>query len=502
MLPVKQQVRIRNLFYAEHWKVGTIAAELGLHPDAVKRAIEAERFGVRRRTPYSSMLDPYKPFIIDILDKHPRLRATRIFQMLRLRGYPGAIAVLRRYVRQVRPAPSKEAYLRLQTMPGEQGQVDWANFGKLQVGETPRTLSCFVLVLSYSRAMYARFALDQSLESFLRGHVEAFEYLGGAPRTLLYDNLKSVVLERDGEHVRFHPHLLEIAGHYHFTPKPCAPYRGNEKGKVERAIQYLRTSFFPARHFASIHELNDQLKRWLSEVAEQRSRPTDADHRTVGECLKQERELLLELPQHRFDCDLVLAVKSRKQPYIRFDKNDYSIPHQLVGKPLTLIASEHTVRILDDGQQVAQHQRSYDRGKTVQDEQHLRALARQKKEAAQLSGRDLLRSVCPHANAFIAQLAQRGNPFGPQTSRLLKLLDRYGAAELDTAIAEALQRNAIGASAVAHICDQRRYQRGQPPLLPPVISQQIRDRDVHITPHDLNSYDRLDETLNDSEDKS
>jgi transposase len=156
---------------------------------------------------------------------------------------------VRRYVGSVRPAAKAEAFLKLSTLPGEQAQVDWGHFGEIQVGAATRSLSCFVLVLSWSRAMYARFTLDQTLETFLRGHALAFETLGGAARRILYDNLKSVVVERVGDHIRFHPQILECAGHYHFAPVPCAPYRGNEKGKVERTIQYLRHGFFAARRF-------------------------------------------------------------------------------------------------------------------------------------------------------------------------------------------------------------------------------------------------------------
>jgi transposase len=132
--------------------------------------------------------------------------------MVRDRGYPGSAVQVRRYVRTVRPSARTEAYLRLETLPGEQAQVDWGNFGALQIGRARRQLSCFVLVLSWSRGMYARFALDQALESFLHAHVEAFTTLGGTPRTILYDNLKSVVLERVGDHIRFHPRMLELAG--------------------------------------------------------------------------------------------------------------------------------------------------------------------------------------------------------------------------------------------------------------------------------------------------
>jgi len=198
MIPRELDAEIRRLFYAEHWRIETIATALGVHHDTVRRAIEADRFirpGAQIRP---SQLDPYKTFITATLEQYPRLRATRLFAMIRDRGYPGSAIQVRRYVRTVRPQARAEAYLRLDTLPGEQAQVDWGNFGALQIGRARRLLSCFVLVLSWSRAMYARFALDQTLESFLRGHVEAFITLRGVPRTILYDNLKSVVLERIG----------------------------------------------------------------------------------------------------------------------------------------------------------------------------------------------------------------------------------------------------------------------------------------------------------------
>lgn len=229
MISAEQHARIRRLFHAEHWKVGTIARELGLHPDTVKRALETPRFTSRVSAKRPTMLDPYKPFILQQLDNHPTLRASRLYEMVRGRGYAGSQISVRRYVRTVRPAGSTEAYLALETMPGEQGQVDWGHFGKIVIGSAVRTLSLFVMVLSYCRAIFARFFVDQRMESFTRGHVEAFHYFGGVPRVVLYDNLKSVVLERVGEHVRFHPHVLELAGHYCFEPRPCAPYRGNEK---------------------------------------------------------------------------------------------------------------------------------------------------------------------------------------------------------------------------------------------------------------------------------
>ena len=262
MITLEQRTEIRRLYYAEHWKVGTIATAFAVHRDTVLGAIEAERFQMRGGRPRVSALDPYMPFIRGVLEQYPRLRATRLNEMLRDRGYRGSVVQLRRIVVKLRPSPKAEAYLRLRVLPGEQGQVDWGCFGKVEVGRATRSLSCFVIVLSWSRAIHAVFMLDQTLESFLRGHVEAFGFFQGVPRSLLYDNLKSVVLERRGDAIHYQPRLLELAAHYHFAPRPVAVARGNEKGRVERQIQYLRTSFFAARTFRDVADLNAQFRRW------------------------------------------------------------------------------------------------------------------------------------------------------------------------------------------------------------------------------------------------
>jgi transposase len=483
--------RIRRLFYAEHWRIGTIASELGVHPDTVRRAIESERFNKAAAAVRASQIDPYKAFLGEVLKLHPRLRSTRLFEMIRQRGYTGSVVHLRRYVRKVRPTAQKEAFLRRCPLVGEEAQVDWGSFGKIRIGNAERTLSCFVLVLSWSRAMHARFALDQTMESFLRGHIEAFHVLGGAPRAILYDNLKSVVLERIGDHIRFHPRILDLAGHYHFAPKPCAVYRGNEKGRVERTIQFLRHSFFAARSFSSVSDLNTQLATWIERTAHERKVPGDPTGRRVAEALEEERSLLLSLPEHDFECDLVRPVAAGKTPYVRFDGNDYSIPHTQVRKVLTLVASDTLVRILDGNAEIARHARSWDRGLTLEDPVHLAALAREKRRAHEHRGRDRLRSCCPLADRFLEALALRGEPMGGHTARLLKLLDHYGATDLDAALAEALTRGAISAASVAHLLDQQARLRGQAPPIDVVLPDDPRVRDLRVEPHSLTPYDEL-----------
>jgi transposase len=498
MIDAELFARIRRLFFAEHWKVGTIATELGVHHDTVERAIESDRFVRTQRQLRPSLLDPYKSFIGETLDQHPKLRATRVFEMVRARGYVGGYAPVRRYVGSVRPAARAEAFLKLTTLPGEQAQVDWGHFGKIQVGAATRSLSCFVLVLSWSRAMYARFTLDQTLETFLRGHALAFEALGGVARRLLYDNLKSVVVERVGEHIRFHPQILECAGHYHFAPVPCAPYRANEKGKVERTIQYLRHGFFAARRFSSVDDLNRQLADWIERVAHARPVPGDPTRRSVRDALAEERARLLPLPAHRFECDQVRPIASGKQPYVRFDRNDYSIPHDRIRQPLTLVASETEIRVTDAaGVVLAQHVRSYDSGVVVEDPAHLEKLTADKRRASELRRRDRLRAACPSAGAFLEALAARSEPIGTHAARLARLLDAHGAAAVEAALAETLRRGAVSAEAVAHVLDQRARARKAPPPIAVVLPDDPRVRDLRVTPHTLSHYDALSQETDD-----
>src|SRR5450432_2707242 len=364
MISPEIHAQIRRYFYAEHWKIGTIARELGVHPDAVRNAIEAQRFnGAQSLRP--SIVDRYLEFIRHTLDQHPRLRATRIYQMVRDRGYSGSVVQLRRTVARLRPQ-IREPFLRLETFPGEQAQVDWAHFGHVMVGRARRALSCFVMTLSYSRALYLEFFFDQTMENFLRGHVHAFEYWHGQPRVILYDNLKSAVLERRGNQIQFHPRLIELSAHYHFAPRPCQVRAGNQKGRMERAIRYVRDSFWAGRSFVTLAESNRQALLWRDQVAHQRRWP-GGDHRTVAEAFAEEQPCLLPPALHPFSTDRIEAIRSGKTIYVRFDLNDYSIPPEAVGRQLTLVASDVTVRILDGSFEIARHASSYDRHQLVLD---------------------------------------------------------------------------------------------------------------------------------------
>jgi hypothetical protein len=391
-----------------------------------------------------------------------------------------------------RPRPAAEAYLRLRSLPGEQGQVDWGHFGHLMIGRARRPLMAFVVVLSYSRQIFLRFFLDARMENFLRGHVGAFTAWNGCPRVLLYDNLKSAVLERQGDAIRFHPTLIAFAAHYRYEPRPVAPARGNEKGRVERAIRYVRDNFFAARKFADLDDLNVQAEAWCRGLAADRRCP-EQNTVSVREAFTGEAPRLLALPDNPYPLIERVAVKAGKTPYVRFDLNDYSIPHTKVQRLLTVLADPNEVRILDGAQVLACHRRSYDKGAQIEDAGHVHALVRHKRAARRHRGTDHLAKAAPQSQALLLHAAERGANLGAVTVALLQLLERYGAAELDAAIREVIERGAPHPNAVRLALELRREQREQAPPVTVILPEHVKVRDVHVQPHRLEPYDQLKE---------
>ncbi len=496
MLDAETIARIRRLYYAEHWKIGTIVNQLGVHRDAVVRALE--RAGMpQRRAQRQRQIDPFLPFIRETLERYPTLRATRLHQMLVERGFEGSAIHLRRLVRGLRPT-TREAFLLLRSIPGERGEVDWADFGKVTMGRAERRLSAFVLTLAHSRAMYVEFFLDQRLENFLRGHVRAFSHFGGTPRTIATDNLRSVVLERRGDVFRLHDRYLELAGYYHFNPAPCRPARGNEKGRVERSIRFVRESFFAGRSFLSIVEMNRAVVRWIAETA--MTRPWPDDHRrSVADVFgSDEQPRLLLLPEHAFEVAERTLVRSGKTIYIRFDRNDYSIPHTAIEKSLTLLATDTDVRILDGATEIARHRRSFDAADRVTDPAHPAALLALKRNAAASAAQSPLLLAAPEAAAFLDAAVLRGATAAAVERHLSKLLPLYGAGLLRTALQEALARGTATLQSIEYLIEKARRAARRAAPLPIDLSDRPDLAALHVQPHALEDYDQLTNNATDS----
>ena len=483
------KAQILRFHFVEHWRVGTIARQLGIHHSSVERVLrEAGIEREHRRMRRTSMLDPYLEFIASTLEQYPTLTAARLYDMVKERGYPGGPDNFRHRIAQLRPRRSAEAYLRLRTLPGEQMQADWAHFDKLKIGNAERPLMAFVMVLSYSRCAFLRFYFNAAMPSLIRGHVDAFAAFASAPKTVLYDNMKSVVLERREQAIRFHPTLLALAAHYRFEPRPVAPYRGNEKGRVERLIRFVRSSFFAGRRFADIDDLNAQADVWCATRAAERPCPEDTKH-SVREVFEQEQPHLLPLPDNPFPDEERVEVNVGKTPYVRFALNDYSIPFEYVRRTLVVCASLDTVRILDGEQVLATHPRSFERDRQLECPTHIEALVQHKRQGREHRAKDRLHHAAPSAQALFIAAAERGHHMGALTRGLIELLDAHGPQALQRAITAALAHDQPHLAGVRHLIDAHRHLSGQPPPLAPQLPDDPRLRNQHVQPHNLADYD-------------
>ena len=486
------EAEIQRLFHAEHWKVGTIAAHLGVHHDVVRRVLGIlPGQSLTGHAPRPMRIDPYRAFVAEQLERYPRLRATRLHDMLKERGYTGGVRTLRRFAAQIRPVPRSEVYLRLpEPLPGEQAQCDWAHVGPVAVPGGERSLWLFVMILSYSRALWAEFVFELTADSLRRSLVRAAGYFGGCTRQWLFDNPKSVVLERHGAAIRFNPDLLDLASHYHVQPRLCAVGKGNQKGRVERIIRFLRDRFLAGRTIDDIESGNRELTGFLSNIAMPRSHPVLRD-KSVAQVFADERPRLLPLPERPAATDRLLPARVDKTASVRFDTNTYSVPPRFAERMLTLVASDTLVRFLDRGTEVARHDRSWGRRQLIERPEHREEILALKRAGQDLKGRDRLKALVPGIDALYVRWLDSGRSLRHITAQVLKLLDLYGEAVFTEAVTEALARGLHDPGALAQLCEQKRRTHDRPVPLDLAFGGHVPDADV--IPHSLESYDAEDE---------
>jgi transposase len=487
---------IRRLAKIEKLSQSEIARRLRLDRKTVRSALRSEAVPpAREHAGRSSRLDPYKPFIEKRLVEFPRISSVRLLSELKDQDYPGGITVLKDYLATRRPR-IQEAFLRIETQPGEQAQVDWAHCGSIQIGSAWRKLSLFVMVLSWSRLMYAEFCLSQCLEDFVAAHWRAFSFFGGIPKKCLYDNLRSVVLSRMGSDIRFNPRFMEFAGACLFEPRLCRPAHGNEKGKVESGIKYVRSSFLDGRPITSWTQIQMDLSDWLTGTANvrihgtTRARPIDR--------LKLEKPCLQALPHHEPDTDILRAVKATSQGLIKFDGNQYSVPSGFAGQVLTLRAKRTDVQLFCGIKRLASHNRSFERGIIIENPEHYAGLLATKKAArhAKLYDQFLALGMPSPASqtlvdAYLEGLIQSDLHVFHHLQQILDMTVVYGRTEVLQALTQALQFNAFGAPYLQNIVLQQRAARGLPEKTPIVIPAKPQWIQTVVEEQDLSLYDEL-----------
>ena len=489
MIEKELENRIRRLHFAEHWKVGTICSHLDVHRDVVLRVIGRADRPKAVAAPRPWQVEPFLPFIRETLAKYPTLTATRIHAMIRARGYNGGPTQVRRAIvrHQLRPRRPPEAFATRVTLAAEEAQVDWAELGQVQVGRTTRRVYALLVVLPHSRDCWVGFYHDMKSSTLLEAHVAAFETFGGVPRRVLYDNMKTAVVERDGLAVRFHPALLALAQHYGFEPVACKPRRPVEKGSVERRVRDLRSSLLAGTEFSRLVQYREAFERWRMEVLHKRV-VDRASGKTVAEVAELERKHLMPLPQAPFTAYPLVPVVLRKQPWITLDTNRYSAPPHLVGKAVSVLATHDRVCVLDGQQVVCVHARSWGKHEDFELEEHRRALRALRPRAHEHTGRSALVAQCPAALDFLQQLVEGGDLTGNHTRGLLQLLKQYDARLVDEAIREAVQRRTPRAASVRMILERRLRPQSEQPVPVPVPAS-VADQDHPLITHTLGDYD-------------
>ena len=339
-------------------KVSAIARQLGIDRKTVRRYIsrglEPPTYGPR--PPRQRSTDCFLPYVRERLAAFPGLTAVRLWRELRERGYAGGYTAVKRAVRGVRPDPVASFEVRFETAPGEQAQVDLARF-EVEFTDEPgvkRIVWLFSLVLGYSRLIWARFVVHQDMQSVLRCHIAALEAIGGAPREILYDRMKTAVIGEDPDGlVIYNRALLDLARHYGFQPRACRPYRAKTKGKVERPFRYIREDFFLGASFRNLDDLNAQLRHWLDTVANPRVHATT--QRVVNEVFAEEKPALKPLPLAPYRAVLKLERRVSHEGMVSVGGNLYSVPDTTRRRILDVHVLADAIQIFEDGMLVATH---------------------------------------------------------------------------------------------------------------------------------------------------
>jgi transposase len=338
-----------------------IARRLGMNRRTVARLARSEEPPRYRRAPAGSQLDPLEPVLRRLLEEWPQIKAPRLTEILRSDyGYSGSLRLVQARLRRLRPSTPRPAQ-RTGYRPAQVLQLDWAEMPtRPRLAGRERRVYALVASLPYSGAQTAFFSLEMTLESFLEGHVRAFEWLGGVPRECVYDNLRSVVARRDGEQVVWNPRFLHLRGHYGFHATACTPATPREKGSVEAGVRYVKSGFWPARRFADLRELDEQYGGWRDGTCNRRLHASGRF--PVDERLAEERQALRPLPPTRFDWSGARSVRVPLDGYLRHGRCFYRAPERLVHERVDLRFDRDQVWILHRGREVARYQRSYDEG--------------------------------------------------------------------------------------------------------------------------------------------
>lgn len=483
MIDYQMFCRIHHLHRTGGLNAAQIARATHLCPDTVSFWLKEESYRQRESVPRTSIVDPYRPEVVRLLEIHP-YSARQIYQRLRDHGYPGSYNQIKRLVRRLRPRPGKP-FLELSFAPGEAAQIDWTQCGYLRVGGATRRLSCFVMVLCWSRYMYAEFTLRETMEHFLQCHRNGLEFFAGSPHDFIVDNCKTAILlhERHG-HVQENPRYAEFVAHYGRAIRACAVAKGNEKGRVESGCSYVKHNFLDGRPLSSLCELNAELRHWLDTVANVRIH--DKTRRRPADMLTEERAHLLALPANGYDCSVTQNVRANALFRVNFDGNRYSVPAACASRPLVLHRYPDRLLFYHDHKLVADHVRSYDRGQGLLNPEHEKPLLEQRRRArGQALMRDFL-ALAPTAAEFCQGLNNRQAHPTAHLRKIMALVQLHSRNAVAEALTDACELQAFHADYIAGLLEQRR--RTLPPAGRISLPRHPELLDLRLNPPNLSAY--------------
>lgn len=485
MISYETWSQIRDFRDRQHMTLSQIATALNLHYRTVSTWAGIQHYEARKKVTRSYRLDPFKGQITRLLDTHP-FTAQQIFQRLREAGYEGGRTAVKDYVRLIRPKP-RAAFLKLSFAPGEAAQVDWGVWGTIGVGRTRRQLSFFVMVLCYSRRMYLEFTVSQSMEHFLAAHEHAFAAFNAVPTRIMIDNLKTGVLEHLAGCVPvFNQRYLDYARHCGFTISACSVAKGNEKGRVENGVGYVKKNFLNGLELTDFSAINPAAQLWLDTIAnvrthsETRQRPIDL--------FEEEKAHLLPLNPASYDIARISTVRVSPMFRVAFDANHYSVPAHYVGVQVTLKAYPDRLCIYHAEQLIAWHSRCYDRYLDIENPDHPKVLIAQRRNANEQ--RLLLRflALTSHAAAYQAGLAARRLNWRNHVAKINALAEIYGDAATARAIEDALAFDAFSCEYITNLLEARA--RALPEASPLQLTRRQDLLDIDIAEPDLSLYER------------
>lgn len=486
MIDYQTFLKIKYLYEHHGLKCSQIATELKLDERTVGKWLKEKQFRQRQSTPRSSKLDAFKDDIVRLLETHP-YSAMQILQRICDDGFDGGYTIVKEYVRKVRPKRTK-AFLKLSFAPGECAQVDWGSYGMVTVGDTSRRLSFFVMVLCYSRMMYVEFTVSQTMEHFLGCHQNAFHRFGAVPGKIMVDNLKSAVLKRTvGQDPVLNPKYLDFANHYGFSIAPCSVGKGNEKGRVENGVGYVKKNFLSGLQIPDFNALNPAAVQWLDTVANVRIHGETA--KKPVDMFEDEYRCLKPLPVNPYDIATIDQVRASRQFRVLLDTNHYSVPAELAGQPLTLKTYPDRLCIYHQDKLIARHVRSYDRRKDFELPDHPKALMAQRKKARDQKIFMIFLTLHPKADDYYRQLEQRRmNPLH-HIRQIVALSEIYGKDPVIQAIEDAFFFQAFSCEYIANLLEQRTRKRPEPGVLHLTRRQDLLELDVEKP--DLAIYNRF-----------